>query len=140
MEKVICSKKNFKHDLGNIVVRTMDKKNCTSCCINLETYIVPTLSLEESIDMIRRKFKANMSVIGNTYFDSLNGYLLTVDFNQTKGKDKPGKRSFIDIEFTLYGDFEWDDDFAFTCSQFADTYFCLLETLDFYFSVSPSAK
>ena len=130
IEKQRGKERTFKHEIGKIVVGTIDKKNCSSVYLSLETRITPEYSLVESVDKIRRKLKANMRFIGSTYLEQLDTYLIAIDYNQTKTQDKPGKVSFIRIELTLFGDFEWDDDFIFTLNQMGDTILTLVSTCD----------
>lgn len=132
-EKKIGKERKFNHKSGNIVVGTLDKKNCTSCYLALETYITPEYSLIECVDRIRRRLKANMYMIGETYLDGdLSRYLVNIDYNITQGKDKPLKTSFIRFELTLFSNskFEFDDDFIYTLTQMGDTVFTLIESVD----------
>ena len=132
-DKKIGKERTFKHESGNIVIGTLDKKNCTSCYLSLETYITPEYSLIQCVDKIRRRLKANMDIIAKTYFEGdLSRYLLNIDYNTTKGKDKPLKTSFIRIELTLFAKdkFDFDKDFIYTLTQMGDTVFTLIETID----------
>jgi hypothetical protein len=132
-EKQRGKERTFKHEMGNIVVGTLDKKNCTSCYLSLETYITPEYSLIESVDKIRRRLKANINTIGLTYLDGdLSRYLINIDYNITKEKDKPLKTSFIRFELTLFSKdkFEFDDDFIYTLTQMGDTIITLIESVD----------
>jgi hypothetical protein len=133
--------RTYKHKCGKILVGTTNKKDCKAAYVTLETYIIPEGFLSESIDKIRRRIKAKMRLFGPTYFeDKYKSYLINIDYNQTK--DIPGKKSFIAIEITLLANntFNFNPDFVFNCYSFADTLFCLLETLSEDFSMSTSLK
>lgn len=130
--KKIGTQKEINHKLGKIVTGTIDKKNCTSCYLKISTYIKPEYSIFESIDKIRRKIKANMQVIGNTYLDDYKTYLLNTEFNQTVCQDKPNKKQYIAIELTIFPrkKFVYDDDFIFALENMGDTLFTLISTID----------
>jgi hypothetical protein len=128
-KKIGCERK-FNHKMGQIIVGTVSKKNCGSIYLVLETRITPEVSLTESVKAIRKRVKANMRFIGSTYIDNLDTYLIAIDYNQTKVQDLPGKTSFVRIELTLFGKFEFDDDFIFTCEAMGDSLFTLINTCD----------
>jgi hypothetical protein len=133
----------YAHEKGKILVGTINVKNCKTIFVRLETWLTPQESLFDSVDKIRRRIKANMRVFGPTYFENDYGsYMIDVDFNQTKGKDKPGKKSFIAIEVTISANktFEFNSDLLFVAKNFGDTLFSLLETLSEDFDISPSKK
>ena len=131
-KKIGCVRK-FDNENGKIIVGTFDKKNCTSCYVTLQTYITPEYKLHESVDRIRRRLKANMDIITKTYFEGdLSHYLISIDHNITKGKDKALKTSYIEFEVTLFAKdiFEFDKDFIYMVEQFGDTLFTLISTVD----------
>jgi hypothetical protein len=128
--KKIGCQREFNHKMGKITIGTIDKKNCSSVYLSLETRITPEISLTESIKAIRKRVKANIRFISSTYIDNLDTYLIAIDYNQTKVKDLPGKTSFIRIELTLFGDFQFNDDFIFTCEAMGDSVFTLINTCD----------
>jgi hypothetical protein len=143
MGEKIGKERVYKHEKGKIVVGTTNYKDCKSIYIRIETWVTPEESLFDSVYKIRRRIKANMRVFGPTYFENDYGsYMIDVDFNQTKGKDKPGKKSFIAIEVTISANktFEFNSDLLFVAKNFGDTLFSLLDTLSEDFDISPSKK
>lgn len=143
MGEKIAFEKEFKHDKGKIYVGSMNKKEGKTMYIKLSTYITPTDSLFDCVDKIKRRFKANMYRIAQTYFEEeFKTYLLSVEFNQTKVHDKPGKRSYIAVEVTLFAKnrFNIDKDLIFAANNFGDTLFSLLETFTEDFDINPSKK
>jgi hypothetical protein len=92
--KKLGTEKKFNHKSGKILVGTMDKKDCSAAYVRLETWVTPTESLETSIEAIRRRIIANRYQISNIYFDDLKSTLIDYQYNQTKGKDIAGKKSF----------------------------------------------
>ena len=72
MKEKLGSQRKFKHNLGSVIVGTICKRPCKSIYVVVNTYITPHTTLNESVDKIRRRIKANMSVIGPTYFDNLS--------------------------------------------------------------------
>jgi len=140
--KKLGTEKKFKHKSGKILVGTIDKTNCRAAYVRLETWVTPTESLETSIQAIRRRIIANRYQISNIYFSGIKSTLIDIAYNQTKGKDIAGKKSFISIEITLIADstFVYDEDFVFSCENFGDTIFSLLESLSQHFDMSPSKK
>ena len=125
--------RQMDHELGKIVVGTVNKQNATSCYLKLSTYATPEYSIFDSIDKIRRKVKANMQMIARTYLgDKYKTYMMYTEFNQTVVHDKPNKKQYIAIELTLFanGTFEIDNDFIFTLQQMGDTLFTLINTVD----------
>lgn len=131
--KKIGTEKEFKHELGKITVGTVDKKNCISCYVKISTYAIPENSIAESIDMIRRRVKANMFNIGLTYLeDDFRTYNLQTECNTTKVKDKPGKKQYIAAEVTLFANhtFEYNKDFVFVLENIGKTLFDLISTVD----------
>ena len=132
MEKEIGSEKKFDHELGRIIVGTVNKRDCKSVYVRLECYVKPEVSLESSIALIRRRFIANQYQVSRTYFEGLKSTIIDYRFPETKIKDKPSKVSFIAIEMTLLANdvFCYDKDFIFTARMFGDTMFTLLETID----------
>jgi hypothetical protein len=133
----------YAHEKGKILVGTTNYKDCKSIYIRIETWMTPCDTLFDSVKVLRRRVKANMRVFGPTYFENDYGsHMIDVSFNQTKEKDKPGKKSFISIEITLLAKdkFDWNEDFIFNCEAFGDTIFTLLQTLSNHFDMSPSKK
>lgn len=140
--KKIGTQKKYNHKHGTIIVGTVDKSNCKSAYVRLETWVTVEESLETSIKAIRRRLIANMYSVSNTYFEGLKSTLIDYNYNLTKGYDKSGKKSFISIEITLLAKdkFDWNQDFVFSCEAFGDTIFGLLETLSEHFDMSVSKK
>lgn len=133
MEKRIGSEKEFKHDLGKILVGTVDKKNCNTCYVKISTYATPKNSIIESFDLIKRRIRANMFNIGATYLDDdLKTYILHTDHITTKHKDKPNKKQYVAVEVTLFtnGTFNYDKDFVFVLENIGKTLFDLILTVD----------
>lgn len=140
--KKLGSEKTFEHKCGKIQVGTVDKKSCNAAYVRLETWITPTESLETSIQAIRRRIIANRYQISNIYFEELKSTIIDINYNQTKEKDIAGKKSFISIEITLLANkkFNYDEDFVFSCYNFGDSIFSLLETLSQHFDMSITKK
>lgn len=136
------AQKKYNHKYGKILVGTVDKSNCKSAYVRLETWITVEESLEASIGAIRRRLIANMYSVSNIYFEGLKSTLIDYNYSQTKEKDISGKKSFISIEITLLAKdkFDWGGDFVFSCQTFGDTIFSLLETLSEHFDMTPSKK
>ena len=138
------TEKTIKHKNGKIIFGTVDKSKdgCFSVYVRLETWITVEDSLDTSIQAIRRRIIANRYRMFNIYFKGLKSSLIDYQYNQTKGKDIAGKKSFISIEVTLLANdkFDWNEDFIFNCEAFGDTLFELLETLSQHFDMSPSFK
>lgn len=130
--KEMGSEKKFEHEFGKVIVGTVNKRKCKSVYVRLECYVKPEVSLVESIAAIRRKFIANQYNVSRTYFEGLKSTMIDYGYPQTKVTDKPGKVSFITIEFTLLANdiFCYDKDFIFTARMFGDTMFTLLESID----------
>lgn len=129
----IGTEKEIKHKFGKITVGTIDKKDCKSIYLKLSTWITPSGYLSESIDKIKRRIRANMFKIGNTYLDNFGTYIVDFEFNQTHAKDKPLKKSYIAVEITLFPSdsrFEYDNDMIFTLQNMGDTIFELINTID----------
>jgi hypothetical protein len=141
-EKKLGCEKKFSHTNGKILIGTVNKKDCRAAYVRLETWVTPTESLEASIEAIRRRIIANRYQISNIYFDGLKSTLIDYQYNQTKGKDIAGKKSFISIEITLIANnkFDYDEDFVFSCYNFGDSIFTLIETLSQHFDMSVSKK
>ena len=143
-EKKLGTEKKFNHKCGKILIGTVDKTkgNTKAAYVRLETWVTPKESLEASIEAIRRRIIANRYQICNIYFDGLKSTLIDYQYNQTKGKDIAGKKSFISIEITLLAKdkFDWNEDFIFNCQAFGDTIFTLLQTLSNHFDMSQSKK
>jgi len=141
-EKKLGGLKKFKHKNGKILVGTIDKKNCTAAYVRLETWITVTESLESSIAAIRRRIIANKYQLSDLYFDELKSTIIDYQYNLTKDYDIAFKKSFISIDITLLSNskFNFDDDFIFSCYNFGDSIFDLLETLSQHFDMSPSKK
>ena len=140
--KKLAIQKKYNHNNGKILVGTVDKSNCKSAYVRIETWITVEESLDSSIQAIRRRLIANMHSVSNIYFEGLKSTLIDYNYNQTKEKDIAGKKSFISIEITLLSKdkFDWNDDFVFSCETFGDTIFGLLETLSEHFDMTPSKK
>jgi len=140
--KRIGSEKKFLHKNGKILVGTLDKSDCKSAYVRLETWVTVDESLEASIQAIRRRLIANMHSVSHIYFERLKSTLIDYQYNLTKGYDKSGKKSFISIEITLLSKnkFDCNGDFVFSCEAFGDTIFGLLETLSEHFDMTPSNK
>lgn len=142
MEK-LGKERVYKHEKGRIVVGTTNYKDCKSIYIRIETWMTPYDSLFDSVKLLRRRIKANMRMIGPTYFQKeYNTYMLDVEFNQTKEKDKPMYKSFVAVEFDIFANtkFVFDNDLLFTAKNFADTIFEILETFEEDFEISPTKK
>ncbi len=141
-EKKLGCEKKFSHTNGKILIGTINKKDCRAAYVRLETWVTVEESLEASIEAIRRRLIANMYSVSHTYFERLKSTLIDYQYNQTKGYDKSGKKSFISIEITLLAKdkFDWNEDFIFNCEAFGDTIFTLLQTLSDNFSMSVSKK
>jgi hypothetical protein len=143
MAEKLGKERVYKHEKGKVLVGTINVKQCKTIYVRLETWITPEESLFTSVDKIRRRIKANMRVFGATYFENdYNTYTIDVAFNKTKEKDKPGKKSFIAIELTIYANntFPFDNNLLFVGKNFGDTLFSLLETLSEDFSISDTKK
>jgi len=137
------TEKDFKHKKGKILVGTINKKECTSIYIKLSTYITPKYSLFECVDKIRKRIKANSYLLNKTYFeDEYKDFLFEIQFNQTTSNDKPNKKSYIAIEFTIFAknQFQFNSDLSFIGYNYADSIFSLLETFYDDFDISPSKK
>ena len=142
MGKKSGTEKIFLNKNGKIIVGTTNSKTCTAAYVRVETWITVEDSLETSIDAIRRRFRAKAYNISKIYFEGLKTLLFDYHYPQTKEADKIGKKSFIGIEITLIpqNNFKFNNDFIFTCNQFGNTLFDILETLDEYFEMSSSKK
>jgi hypothetical protein len=140
--KKLGKQKVYNHNNGKIKVGTTNKKDCRAAYVRLETWVTVEESVETSIQAIRRRFIANLNRLSNIYFEGLKTHIIDYDYNQTKGKDKSNKTSFISIEITLIPKtkFEFDNDFEFAGFNFGDTLFSLLDTLDEHFIMTPSKK
>jgi hypothetical protein len=140
--KKLGIQKKYNHKHGKVIVGTVDKSNCKSAYVRLETWVTVEQSLEASIQAIRRRLIANMYSVSHVYFEGLKSTLIDYQYNLTKGYDKSGKKSFISIEITLLAKdkFDWNGDFVFSCYNFGDTIFGLLETLSEHFDMSVSKK
>ena len=140
--KKLAIQKKYNHNNGKILVGTVDKSNCKSAYVRIETWITVEESLDSSIQAIRRRLIANMHSVSNIYFEGLKSTLIDYNYNQTKEKDIAGKKSFISIEITLLSKdkFDWGGDFIYNCETFGDTIFTLLETLSEHFDMTPSKK
>ena len=140
--KKVGTSKKFSNNSGKIVIGTVNKHSCNAAYIRLETWMTPTESLETSIKVIRRRFLANMYKISNLYFDSLKSTLIDYDYSTTTLSDKPGRKSFVAIEITILAKdkFKWNKDFIFSCQNFGDSLFTLLETLSEHFDIHISKK
>lgn len=143
-EKKLGAQRKFinKNKNGRILVGTTNKKDCRAAYIRIESWVTPEDSLETSIGLIRRRFLANIYRISKIYFEDFKSSIIDYDYNQTKGTDKSCKTSFISIEITLLAisKFNWDSDFIFTCENFGNTMFDLLDSLDEHFIMTLTNK
>lgn len=141
--KKLGKQKKFGHKCGKIVVGTTNAENCKATYVRLETWMTTSVSLDASIEAIRRRFIVNLSKYTRIYFeDDVRTHIIDYDYSTTKLTDKPGKKSFVAIEITLLANskFDFDSDFIFSCQNFGDTCFSLLETLSSHFSMDISKK
>jgi hypothetical protein len=143
MGEKIGKQKEYKVEKGKIVIGTSNCKICKSIFIRVETWITPEQSLFDCINMIRRRIKANMRVFGPQYFgNEYQTYLLDNEYNRTKEKDIPGKKSFIAIEMTIMPNkqFEYNNELMLSSKSFGEAIFELLETFSDNFDISNSKK
>lgn len=140
--KKLGTDKVFKNNNGKIKIGTTNKFDCKAIYIRLETWVTPEESLQTSIEAIRRRFIANIHNLSNIYFEGVKTYLIDYDYALIKENDKPGKKSFINIEITLLAEnrFEYNKDLIFDGEMFGDNLFTLLETLSNHFTMCSSKK
>jgi hypothetical protein len=128
-DKKIGSLKKIKiSDNRRIVFGTNDRKNCSSFFLRIEMKMKPMVCFETSINHCRRRLKLKTYTASKSYFEGLKTHIFDVDYPYVNSKTNK-KESFVAIEFTLFGDFNWKD-VLFNIEKMSNDFYQLIESVE----------
>lgn len=107
---------------------TVDQKNPTSIFINIGYKVIPDYTLLASIKAIRRRIIFLRPICIGKHFGELKTSIIDYTYPESKYY-KPGKETRIAIEFTIFGDFIWNDELQANVELFVNDILSELDSL-----------